>query len=170
MIRTIRSGISGMAIAGGVLAVLFSAAPSFASAPGAIPKLGPKPALLAPEIAGQRTGTDALYGVSCVSWTRCVAVGTRLAGTSALRPLAERWTGSAWQVDAVPGPAKMPRAILASVSCQSRNRCVAVGYHFGQRYALLAEAWNGRKWQIIRSANPGGEFSAFFNAVSCQPI
>jgi photosystem II stability/assembly factor-like uncharacterized protein len=169
MIRTIRSGISGLAIAGGMLAALFSAVPAFASGPAAVPKLGPKPVMLAPAIAGQRTGNDALYGVSCVSWTRCVAVGTRLVGSSALRPLAEQWTGTRWQVAAVPGPAKMPRAILGSVSCQSRNNCVAVGYHFGQRYALLAEAWNGRRWQIIRSANPAGEFSAFFNAISCQP-
>ena len=162
MIRIIRSGIGGMAIAGGVLAV-------FATTAGAAQIPGPKPVMVAPAITAQRVGTDALYGVSCVAWTRCVAVGTRLAGTSSLRPLAEQWTGSRWQIAAVPGPAKMPKAILASVSCQSRDNCVAVGYHFGQRYALLAEAWNGRQWRIIRSANPAGSFSAFFNGVACQP-
>src|SRR5712691_1151664 len=169
MIRTIRSGISAMTIAAGVLTAMVAAVPSFASITDAVPKLGPKPVVFAPAVARQGSGNDAFYGVSCISWTRCVAVGTRLAGSSALRPLAERWTGSRWQVNAVPRPAKTAHAILASVSCQSRNNCVAVGYHYGQHYALLAEAWNGRRWKIIRSANPAGQFSAFFNAVACQP-
>jgi hypothetical protein len=168
MIRKIRLGISAVTIAGGVLAAVSGAVPSLASTSGAPPKLGPKPAVFAPAAARQGNGTDALYGVSCLSWSRCVAVGTRLAGTSALRPLAERWTGKRWQVNAVPRPAKTAHAILSSISCQSRDDCVAVGYHYGQRYQLLAEAWNGRRWKIIGSANPAGQFSAFFNAVACQ--
>lgn len=152
--------IAMMAIAGGALCAVLPAGSSFAA--------GPRPALAGPAVARQGTGNDALYGVSCVTWTDCVAVGTRLAGSSALRPLAERWTGSHWQITSVPTPAKMPRTVLSSVSCQSRTSCVTVGYHWGQRYALLAEAWNGKHWKIIKSANPAGQFSAFFNAISCQ--
>jgi hypothetical protein len=165
MLRIIRSGIGGIAIAGGMLAVLFGGLPSA----GAVARPGPKPVMVTPAIAAQRAGSDALYGVSCVTWTRCVAVGTSLAGSTSLRPLAERWTGSKWKVASVPRPAKMPRSVLASVSCPSLRSCVAVGYHYSQRYELLAEAWNGRQWRIIRSGNPAGAFSAFFNSVACQP-
>jgi hypothetical protein len=126
--------------------------------------------VFAPAIAGRVVHNDALYGVSCVTWTNCLAVGARVAGSSvALRPLAEQWTGTRWQVAAVPDPVTMPRALLANVSCKSRDDCVAAGYHYGpSSYALLAEFWNGHRWRIIRSANPVGMWSAFFNDVGCQ--
>lgn len=169
MNRTIRSAMCATTIALGVIA----ATPSFTSAAIAGPQYRAPfsaRAVFAPAIAGQLVRDDALYGVSCVTWTRCVAVGARVAGSSvALRPLAERWTGTRWQVMRIPDPVKLPRALLANVSCKSRDDCVAAGYHYGSSgYALLAEFWNGRRWRIMQSANPAGIGSAFFNDVACQ--
>lgn len=174
MNRTIRSAIGAMTIACGVIAALLSAVlSSTAAEAGGAPKHGTpfsaRP-VFTPEMAGQLARNDALYGVSCITWTRCVAVGARVAGSpAALRPLAEQWTGARWRVVDVPDPVKLPRALLANVSCKSRDDCVAAGYHYGPRgYALLAEFWNGRRWRIIQSANPAGVSSAFFNDVGCQ--
>lgn len=172
MIWTVRQIKCGAAITGLVIAVLFS----FTSATKAAGVALPKPAtpisrLFAPATANGRVSDNALYGVSCITWTRCVAVGTRVAaGPAALRPLAEQWTGARWQVVPVPDPASLPRALLAKVSCQSRDNCMAVGYHYGPRgYAVLAEHWDGRRWRIVQSANPARMWSAFFNGVACQP-
>src|SRR5260221_11657617 len=113
MIRIIRSGISAVAIAGGVLAIFGPAVSSFASAKPAATIFEPKPAaarsLFVPAVDANRAGADALYGVSCLAWTRCVAVGTRVAGSSGvLHPLAELWTGKSWQVAGAPDPTTMP--------------------------------------------------------------
>ncbi len=106
-----------------------------------------------------------------MSWTRCIAVGAQAAGTAlAFRPLAEQWTGAHWRVMPSPTPARLPRALLTEVSCQSSRNCVAIGYHYsagGRNYAVLAEHWDGQRWQIIQSANPAGLASAFFNGVTC---
>lgn len=128
---------------------------------------------LAPAIAGQATRNDALYGVSCITWTRCLAVGTRVAGSAlAFRPLAELWTGARWRVMPTPTPARLPRSVLAEVSCRSSRACVAVGYHYsagGSGYALLAEQWDGQRWRIVQSGRPAGSLSAFYNSVTCAP-
>jgi hypothetical protein len=66
-----------------------------------------------------------LQAVSCPSPQSCVAVG----GThSAIlgRPLAERWTGRRWTVDAMARPAL--QGSLIGVSCLTASRCTAVGY------------------------------------------
>lgn len=125
----------------------------------------------APAISGERVRNNALYGVSCITWTRCIAVGTQVAGSEmAFRPLAEQWTGTRWHVMSMPDPVEMPRAVLTKVSCQSRRSCVATGYHYGGHgYSVLAERWDGRRWRIVQSANRAGMWSAFFNSVGCQP-
>lgn len=168
---TIRTAISAMTVACGVIAASILAVVSVAPAANAAGTPFFARPVFAQAIAGVSVRDDALYGVSCTTWTRCVAVGTRVAGSSAaLRPLAEQWTGSRWRVTPVPDPARLPRALLASVSCRSRDNCVAAGYHYGSRgYVLLAEQWNGRRWRIIQSANPAGMSSAFFNDVTCRP-
>lgn len=126
-----------------------------------------------PSIADHAVRNNLLYGVSCVTWSRCVAVGARVAGSAlAFRPLAELWNGARWRVMPTPSPAKLPRALLAEVSCQSSRDCVAVGYHYsagGSGYALLAEHWDGKNWRVTQSANPAGLRSAFFNGVTCAP-
>jgi len=109
--------------------------------------------------------------VSCTSWTRCLAVGTRAAPKPAVvQPLAERWDGTRWRVVPTPAPSTRLRAALAAVSCLTGRDCVAVGYQYqaGEAgYITLAEQWNGSGWQITQSINPAAVHSAFLNGVSC---
>lgn len=177
MTRTIKWAISGATTSGLAIVALLSAVLYVTPNAKAAVESRTKPAVLipagplfTPAIGGQRVRNNALYGVSCVRWTLCIAVGTQAAGSGlAFRPLAERWTGARWLVMPAPDPVTTPRALLTKVSCQSSRNCVATGYHYGARgYSVLAEHWNGQRWRIIQSANRAGMWSAFFNSVGCQ--
>lgn len=123
----------------------------------------------AAETARRPAHADALYGVSCTSARRCVAVGDRTAGKAGnYRPLAELWNGTRWRVVPMPGPATLVRTHLSQVSCESPRSCVAVGYHYGSRgIADLAERWNGSRWRIIESRSPLGS-GGLLNDVNCR--
>lgn len=80
MIWTVRQIKCGTTITGLVIAVLFSFTSATKAAGVALPKTRtPILRIGAPEY-GTRVSDNALYGVSCITWTRCVAVGTRVAG------------------------------------------------------------------------------------------
>lgn len=110
-----------------------------------------------------------LFGVSCVSATRCVAVGSYGTGSSSEFALADIWNGKAWT------PARLPaaggaRTSLDGVSCKSAASCVAVGaYQAGDHgVAPLAEIWNGKTWaQATPPASVGGFAVGGLGAVSC---
>src|SRR5260370_14445616 len=73
----------------------------------------PTSPVFAPSVASLAMRNNALYGVSCMSWTRCIAVGAQAAGTAlAFRPLAEQWTGAHCRVLPSPTPARLPRPLL----------------------------------------------------------
>jgi hypothetical protein len=103
--------------------------------------------------------------VSCVSATRCLAVGESDTSVRDV-PLAELWNGSRWRI--VPAPAVRGRTVslLSGISCTSATRCIAVGYSLKSgNFATLAELWNGKAWKIIASPTAVG---ASFGAVSCK--
>jgi hypothetical protein len=91
-----------------------------------------------------------LTSVSCPSASDCVAVGDyqNAAGT-ADGTLTAHWDGTAWALVPSPSPAKFSG--LASVSCPSATRCVAVG---GRSRSMtgtaspLVEVWNGTAWTV----------------------
>src|SRR5262245_4251836 len=98
-------------------------------------------------------GTGLLTGVSCVSESFCLAVGSRLRRLVG-HTLVERWDGKGWSV--VPTTeARDRRSALAGVSCASKSFCVAVGSHFTAAggHALI-EAWDGRSWHVVSSGDP----------------
>jgi hypothetical protein len=68
-----------------------------------------------------------LSGVSCVSPTSCMAVGSYNNET-----LAEQWNGSTWTIPLTPNPATFVDSGLASVSCTSATTCTAVGAYENQ--------------------------------------
>src|SRR6202043_2889082 len=70
--------------------------------------------------------TDELAGVSCVSRTKCVAVGSYRAVN--YQTLVETWNGANWSVTP---SANLPGTmnVLSGVSCTSTASCVAVGTH-----------------------------------------
>jgi hypothetical protein len=93
-----------------------------------------------------------LWGVSCVSATACMAVGSKDRGS-----LAESWNGTRWAV--VPAPSPGPgHDVLEGVSCPSASACMAVGVNSnrtGSKLRALAESWNGTHWARVPTRSPG---------------
>lgn len=100
---------------------------------------------------------DQLSGVSCVSATSCIAVGSLATAASNTRALAYAWDGTQWTK--LPRPAPGP-GYLYGVSCTSATWCVAVG---GHRSTWLADAWNGTAWTVQPTSGFPG-----IGAVSCS--
>jgi hypothetical protein len=100
-------------------------------------------------IKGRESGYG-LSGVSCVSRSFCLAVGsTGRAGPTVAPAFAERWTGSRWTVVTSGLP---KHGELHGVSCVTSAFCRAVGQLDDQPGPLsatagpLVESWNGSRW------------------------
>ena len=110
---------------------------------------------------------SALSSVRCTSASNCVAVGAQNT-TIGSAPLAERWNGSAWSLQAIAAPPNVANALLDSVSCANASRCAAVGQQ-GDSYQYdmhsLAELWNGTTWSLQSVPQPG--FLSQLSAVAC---
>ena len=105
-----------------------------------------------------------LNGVSCVSSTSCIAVGTYYNG-SVDQTLVESWNGTSWSIVASPNTSSSQYNYLNSVSCVSSNSCTAVGNYSNSQ--TLVESWNGTSWSIVASPNvPGSQYN-YLNGVSC---
>lgn len=110
-----------------------------------------------------RAAADAeLRSVSCPTHRLCVAVGSFLAASGVPMPLAERWNGSRWSIEASPTPADGGH--LDGISCPSRTACIAVG---STESRTLVEAWNGRAWKIQSSPTPSKVTSHCGYVIGC---
>lgn len=112
-----------------------------------------------------------LYGVSCPSAQSCFAVGATQAPAGG--SLVERWNGRAWSMATTPTPPGSSYPGLASVSCVSPVRCVAVGDDLNP--GVYAVAWNGRAWRLIATTASGGKLGLFqqvrcLTATSCVAL
>lgn len=91
-----------------------------------------------------------LRGVSCVTASRCLAVGDSYDRTRAAKidALVETWNGSSWSIRSAPSPSTTSG--LDGVSCAGVDTCLAAGSFFNSsgNYQLLAESWNGRSLAI----------------------
>ena len=112
-----------------------------------------------------------LDGVSCVSATNCVAVGSYYQITiGARQTLIEAWDGAVWRV--VPSPSPSPASELLGVSCVSSTYCIAVGSSGpGQGNSVpsnltLVEVWDGSTWTVVPSPNTGSPEN-MLRGVSC---
>ena len=110
-----------------------------------------------------------LQGVSCTSSTACMAVGYFVdTNTSGNVPLAERWNGSSWTLQAAPSPSGGTGPYFSGVSCSSSTACAAVGqFAKAGKEMTLAERWNGTGWTIQSTPNPSGGLDNFLSEVSC---
>jgi len=115
-------------------------------------------AMALPLPAGYISGT--LAGVSCVSTSGCVAVGTGQPSRGSVTPFSETWNGTAWTPSTVPGPG----AALTGVACTSGVSCVAVGANSG---APVADSWDGASWTAQTVPTDAGGFPASLAGVSC---
>jgi len=109
-----------------------------------------------------------LYGVSCHSPERCVAVGSRLLRSRTFGTLAEAWDGTAWHVLETPDPPRSTNARLLDVTCPRSDRCIAVGSSTssGGRQPLI-EAWDGRRWRVEPIAVPASFSSSTLDSIDC---
>jgi hypothetical protein len=114
--------------------------------------------------AGSQLG--ALQDVSCVSASRCVAVGYRYDRTGLERPLIERLAGSGgWRFDSP--PLRGHEGELDGVACVSGRACTAVGdFRDARGVELLVMRWDGRSWSLQRAVTPPG-WTGGFNRVAC---
>jgi hypothetical protein len=97
-----------------------------------------------PDVGGS-DDANTLAGVSCVSPTDCVAVGSDEAGA-----LIETGAGGAWSVAAGPTGGE-----LTAVSCVSATYCVALDSVSG---TPAIESWNGAVWSVTTLTGEVGEF------------
>jgi hypothetical protein len=119
-------------------------------------------------------GSDVrLRGVSCTAASACTAVGAYFNGTK-LVPLAERWTGSAWAVQATAVPSGSSSQ-FSSVSCdttQANVGCNAVGSVTKNGVVLpMAENWNGSTWATRPVPSPDPKVTrSTMSGVSCSTL
>jgi hypothetical protein len=113
---------------------------------------------------------NSLDAVSCVTPTRCFAVGQQSAtATGPARVLTERWNGHRWSVIKARNPGSKVND-LTGISCPSRHGCVAVGYEAsGSRRHTLIETLHSGRWTVAKSRNVA-HTSSVLNAVSCLSL
>lgn len=109
-----------------------------------------------------------LQGVSCVSATDCVAVGSGInMGGPAVPAWAEEWNGSTWTIQTTPSIG-IPTD-LNGVSCTGPSACTAVGSlsNGNVTTSSLVEVWNGSAWSTVPTLRPVGAIDSSLNGVSC---
>jgi len=110
----------------------------------------------------------ALNGISCTAADSCEAVGSyEISGT--FRPLAERWNGSRWLLQALPAISGGGSTQLDTVSCVFATDCEAAGYAqttAGTQVGVL-EKWNGTAWSVQEKVLPAGDTRARLGGISC---
>jgi Bacterial Ig-like domain (group 3) len=96
-----------------------------------------------------------LNGVSCTSWTQCIAVGAAENTSHVYGTLIEEWNGTNWFLMTSPDQGSGDNR-LTGVNCSSASSCVAVGYYYPSSLPrTLVESWNGTSWTIVASPNVG---------------
>jgi hypothetical protein len=106
------------------------------------------------------SGGAYLNGVSCVSTTDCISVGSYF---SSDRPVAQKWNGTKWSATSVPVPSG--GGSLSWVSCSSAKFCMAVGGTAG--FGAFADYWNGSKWTEDDPPPPTDGAASGLTSVSC---
>ena len=110
-----------------------------------------------------------LNGISCVTSTNCIAVGSSTTNLGATTTLAEAWNGTTWSIVATPNPAGATSSQLNGVACASSQTCIAVGSSTGASGSVtLAETWNGTTWAVVTTPNPAGASSSQLNGLACH--
>src|ERR1700722_14877821 len=84
-----------------------------------------------------------LAGVSCVTTSFCVAVGT--VDTTISAPLIAQGNGTTWSV-VQSTPSSSTPTFMTGVSCTGTSFCMAVGYIGAGGGSGLVEQWNGSTW------------------------
>jgi uncharacterized protein YktA (UPF0223 family) len=111
--------------------------------------------------------TNGQRGVSCVSSSFCMSVGTYDVGQYSYT-LGEKGTSAGWAIVSTYLPPSAIHSELDGVSCTSSSFCMAVGtYSTGQYSYTLGEEWNGKEWANIGTFFPPSATRSELNGVSC---
>jgi len=123
-----------------------------------------------PDTAAVSKSNATLNGVSCVSKSYCVAVGST--GSS---PLAQVWNGSTWSAPLAqpPVPGSWETAVLNGIHCLATNWCIATGSlrrnESGTSYwRPFADIWNGSSWTTTPGVPWGANLEGLAYGVSCR--
>lgn len=158
-------GITGVSCAGGLCVVVGFADPQLE---------GPQRLLVASSTGGRWTvrllngrSDGELDGVSCVSATDCIAVGTE--GLAEPHGFVDLFNGTAWRQTVLPwaGPGNSPVGLNA-VSCASATSCVAVGEQWtasGEQSYIAT--LSGSSWSQSSDAGPADAHSQL-SGVGCD--
>ena len=114
------------------------------------------------------TRNSDLYGVSCVTPTFCMAVGSGT-GRTITQTLIEQWDGGGLLIVPSVNTSNAQPQSLYGVSCTSVTFCVAVGsvQTVPGPTVTLIEQWNGTVWSLVASPSAPGSGLSELNAVSC---
>ncbi len=126
-----------------------------------------------PTVSLTGVSSSQLSAVSCAAVAACMAVGQLEKVRSGSSPLAEKWDGSAWELEATPVPSasQYPQlSDLAGVSCWTASTCAAVGSFTdsSHRDQALAEHWDGARWSVQPIPSPAGTWYLELNGISCS--
>lgn len=112
-----------------------------------------------------------LNGVSCVSSTNCIAVGSSKESSGASIPIAESWSGTGWSLQTMIDPESSTRSEALGVSCVTASDCQAVGYYRNPTTNVneaLGETYSGSgKWSLSLPENYAGATDTILAAISC---
>jgi hypothetical protein len=117
----------------------------------------------APKPAPSPSGATAasLNSVVCSALNACTAVGDYVSSTSQVLPLAEKWNGTRWALQSVPGAGQ-----LLALACTGTTSCIAVGCATSTVGCAggppLVELWDGTSWTV--GPAPDG---TYLQGVSC---
>lgn len=108
-----------------------------------------------------------LFGVSCVSSSACMAVGSYETSSGTGEAFSDRWNGVEWTVQsmALPSGAKEPHQL--SVSCTSASTCVAAVEYDGTGPKMGAQRWNGTAWSVETMPSKSGATAEGMLDISC---
>ncbi len=111
---------------------------------------------------------NALFGVSCLSSSFCVATGYASDTGDKDQTLVEQWNGAAWSIVASPDTSTTLDNDLYSVSCVTATFCVAAGSATtSTSYVNLVEQWDGTTWSIETTPDANAAFGDALIAVDC---
>lgn len=110
-----------------------------------------------------------LSGVSCTSATACTAVGQYTDNTGTYT-LALRWNSGTWSIQSTPNPVGSTYALLAGVSCDASENCIAVGasYPGGSASLVMSRTGGTGAWTLETAPAPAGAAATSLAGISCR--
>ncbi len=113
----------------------------------------------------KRSQGSYLDAITCLSASRCVAVGYYFKPDNARVSLVESWNGTRWSIVPSPNPSGAAYSLLFGIACTKPSWCMAVGSAGGR---VLAEKWDGSQWSIVPTADPPNPAYSELAGISCS--